>query len=202
MFCAGKVIDTWKTSRGVVWPGERVLIHAFRFNDPADFLRLFEQHRKDLAGVMLEPSGPWAGMEAGHAPDPEPGFLQLLRDKTREAGALLVFDEIMTGYRNPQGSVQKAQGVTPDLTCLGKALVLAEPDPQHRLLMRTLLQQELLRRGVAVFTQGVMLPCYAHDDATLARTLGAFDEAFAIVAQAKQRGTLERQIVIPPLVDT
>jgi glutamate-1-semialdehyde 2,1-aminomutase len=51
----------------------------------------------------------------------------MLADRAREAGALLVFDEIVTGYRYPQHSVQKATGVVPDLTCLGKALASGMP---------------------------------------------------------------------------
>jgi glutamate-1-semialdehyde 2,1-aminomutase len=97
------------------------LIHRFRFNDLADFRRLFEEHRADLAGVMLEPSGP---VEGGQGPslDADASFLATVRDHTREAGALLIYDEIMTGFRYPGGSVQAATGVVPDLACLGKAL--------------------------------------------------------------------------------
>jgi glutamate-1-semialdehyde 2,1-aminomutase len=104
------------------------LIHRFRFNDPDDFFRLYEMHKKDLAAVMIEPSGPWAGHEfEGPEPDADPAFLQALARAARKAGALLVFDEIVTGYRYPKGSVQKAKGVVPDLTCLGKALASGMP---------------------------------------------------------------------------
>lgn len=105
----------------------QVLIHRFRFNDHESFLQLFEAHKADLAGVMLEPSGPWGGNEVGQDPDADQSFLELLRLKTREVGALLVFDEIITGYRYLEGSVQRARGVTPDLTCLGKAVASGMP---------------------------------------------------------------------------
>ena len=97
------------------------LIHRFRFNDLADFTRLYETHRHELAAVMLEPSGP-AESVGGPMLDADPDFLAAVATMTREAGALLIFDEIMTGFRYPGGSVQKATGVVPDLACFGKAL--------------------------------------------------------------------------------
>jgi glutamate-1-semialdehyde 2,1-aminomutase len=53
---------------------------------------------------------------------PEPGFLEHLRRSTREAGSLLIFDEVITGFRVVYGGVQTLHGVTPDLTCLGKII--------------------------------------------------------------------------------
>jgi len=53
---------------------------------------------------------------------PEPGFLKGLRRLTRDAGALLIFDEVITGFRVARGGAQELYGVTPDLTCLGKVL--------------------------------------------------------------------------------
>ena len=97
------------------------LIHRFKFNNQADFQQLFELYKHDLAAVMLEPSGPAEGPQ-GSPQDADPAFLQFLADSARSAGALLIFDEIMTGFRYPGGSVQQATGVIPDLTCLGKAL--------------------------------------------------------------------------------
>jgi glutamate-1-semialdehyde 2,1-aminomutase len=97
------------------------LIHRFKFNNQADFQRLFDLYKHDLAAVMLEPSGPAEGPQ-GSPQDADPAFLRFLADSARKAGALLVYDEIMTGFRYPGGSVQKATGVIPDLTCLGKAL--------------------------------------------------------------------------------
>ena len=59
--------------------------------------------------------------------DADPEFLHLIADAARRAGALVIFDEIVTGYRYPQISVQKTTGVIPDLTCLGKALASGMP---------------------------------------------------------------------------
>jgi glutamate-1-semialdehyde 2,1-aminomutase len=105
---------------------DRVLF-KFRFGDRQDFFRLYEEHRSDLAAVMIEPAGPFGGPDVGVEPDADPEFLRTIADAARRAGALLVFDEIITGYRYRQGSVQKATGVIPDLTCLGKALASGLP---------------------------------------------------------------------------
>jgi glutamate-1-semialdehyde aminotransferase len=102
------------------------LIHPFRFNDLADFTRLFERHRADLAAVMLEPAGPAEAVGRVHD-DGDPRVLAAIAAMTREAGALLVYDEIMTGFRYPGGSAQRATGVVPDLACLGKALANGMP---------------------------------------------------------------------------
>ena len=117
--------DWWVEQAGFAATGvperPRPLIHRFRFNDLADFTRLYETHRHELAAVMLEPSGP-AESVGGPMLDADPDFLAAVATMTREAGALLIFDEIMTGFRYPGGSVQKATGVVPDLACFGKAL--------------------------------------------------------------------------------
>ena len=117
--------DFWAEQSGFAQSGvpERVppLIHRFRMNDVDDFERLFERHRADLAAVMLEPAGAVEGPQ-GPVPDADAAFLRHLRQRTREAGALLVFDEIFTCFRYAGHTVQQATGVAPDLTCLGKAL--------------------------------------------------------------------------------
>lgn len=68
-----------------------------------------------IAAVIVEP---WAG-NMGLVP-PEPGFLEFLREITSARGALLIFDEVITGFRVPEGGVQNRVGVLPDLTVLGK----------------------------------------------------------------------------------
>jgi glutamate-1-semialdehyde 2,1-aminomutase len=102
-------------------------LHKFRFNDAAGFRALYERHRADLAAIMIEPAGPFISPDEGLAGDADKGFLDLLAQAARDAGALLVFDEIITGYRYPGRSVQQATGVIPDLTCLGKALASGMP---------------------------------------------------------------------------
>ena len=78
---------------------------------------LFAEHPGEIAGVILEPVVGNAGFIT-----PEPGFLEGLRELTREHGALLVFDEVMTGFRISYGGAQAKFGITPDLTTLGKVI--------------------------------------------------------------------------------
>src|SRR5947209_7417505 len=85
------------------------------YNDLHAVRAAFEAHVERIAAVIVEPV---AG-NMGVVP-PQPGFLEHLRDITREFGALLVFDEIITGFRIALGGAQERFRVTPDLTCLGK----------------------------------------------------------------------------------
>ncbi|MBW4630927.1 MAG: glutamate-1-semialdehyde 2,1-aminomutase [Iphinoe sp. HA4291-MV1] len=87
------------------------------FNDLEAVKELFDENRDQIAGVILEPI---VG-NAGFIP-PDAGFLEGLRELTQEHGALLVFDEVMTGFRIAYGGVQEKFGVTPDLTTLGKII--------------------------------------------------------------------------------
>jgi glutamate-1-semialdehyde aminotransferase/ferredoxin len=101
--------------------------HRFRFNDLADFQRLLGLYGHDLAAVMLEPSGPAGEQPYGVGGDVQPDFLRHVAEQARAAGALVIFDEIITGFRVPGGSVQAATGVIPDLACFGKALANGLP---------------------------------------------------------------------------
>jgi glutamate-1-semialdehyde 2,1-aminomutase len=87
------------------------------YNDLEAVKALFEQHPGQVAGLILEPI---VG-NAGFIP-PDAGFLEGLREITKEHGALLVFDEVMTGFRIAYGGAQEKFGVTPDLTTLGKVI--------------------------------------------------------------------------------
>jgi glutamate-1-semialdehyde aminotransferase len=122
--------DFWAEQPGVAQAAiparKEPLIYKFKFNDLDDFFRLYNKGKDLIAAVMIEPS-PWGGDQVGFEPDVDRGFLEAVADATREAGALLVFDEIVTGYRYPGGGVQQATGITPDLTCLGKSLASGMP---------------------------------------------------------------------------
>jgi glutamate-1-semialdehyde 2,1-aminomutase len=87
------------------------------FNDLEAVKALFAENPDQISGVILEPI---VG-NAGFIP-PDAGFLEGLRELTREYGALLVFDEVMTGFRIAYGGAQQKFGVTPDLTTLGKII--------------------------------------------------------------------------------
>lgn len=87
------------------------------YNDLEAVDRLFGENRAQIAAVIVEPV---AG-NMGVIP-PEPGFLAGLRAVTKAEGTLLVFDEVITGFRVAYGGAQALYGVTPDLTCLGKVI--------------------------------------------------------------------------------
>jgi glutamate-1-semialdehyde 2,1-aminomutase len=87
------------------------------YNDLESVRYAFEQFGEDIAGVIVEPV---AG-NMGVVP-PQPGFLEGLREVTEQYGALLIFDEVMTGFRVDYGCAQDYFGVTPDITCLGKVI--------------------------------------------------------------------------------
>jgi glutamate-1-semialdehyde 2,1-aminomutase len=88
-----------------------------RYNDTASVQALFDAFPGEIAAVIVEPV---AG-NMGVVP-PRDGFLQGLRELTRAHGALLIFDEVITGFRVAYGGAQALYGVTPDLTCLGKII--------------------------------------------------------------------------------
>jgi len=88
-----------------------------RFNDADSVRSLVERHGEDLAAVIVEP----VCGNMGVIP-PAPGFLEGLREVTARQGIVLIFDEVITGFRVARGGAQERYGVTPDLTCLGKVL--------------------------------------------------------------------------------
>ncbi len=87
------------------------------YNDLNGLRDIFELYGEDIAAVILEPVAGNMGVVL-----PEPGFLEGLRAITREYGALLIFDEVMTGFRVSYGGAQAYYGIDPDLTCLGKII--------------------------------------------------------------------------------
>ncbi len=87
------------------------------YNDLEAVKALFKDNPDSIAGVILEPIVGNSGFIR-----PDAGFLEGLRELTKEYGALLVFDEVMTGFRIAYGGVQEKFGITPDLTTLGKII--------------------------------------------------------------------------------
>ena len=87
------------------------------YNDAAVVEKLFDLHRGKIAAVIVEP----IAANMGVVP-PKPGFLQALRDLCSRNGALLIFDEVITGFRMCYGGAQTLFGITPDLTTLGKII--------------------------------------------------------------------------------
>ncbi|MEN3942462.1 glutamate-1-semialdehyde 2,1-aminomutase [Prosthecobacter sp. SYSU 5D2] len=93
------------------------LTSVLPFNDEAALEELFAAKGHEIAALIVEPYPANAGLIL-----PQPGFLQKLRDITTKYGTVLIFDEVMTGFRVAKGGVQELEGITPDLTCLGKVI--------------------------------------------------------------------------------
>jgi glutamate-1-semialdehyde 2,1-aminomutase len=96
----------------------RDLTHPFQYNDLAGVERLLQQHAGQVAAVVLEPM---------NVAEPQPGYLAALRDLTHRHGALLVFDETITGFRYAAGGAQQLFGVVPDLATFGKGMANGYP---------------------------------------------------------------------------
>ncbi|MCH7593946.1 MAG: aminotransferase class III-fold pyridoxal phosphate-dependent enzyme [Chloroflexi bacterium] len=251
------------------------LSHTFEYNNPGSLKALFNRFPGEFAAVIMEPTGVVA---------PEEGFLVDVADLTREHGALLVFDEIITGFRVSLGGAQTYFGVTPDLAAFGKGMangypisaVVGRADvmkvfdevfysgtfagetvslaaakatinkmrrepvidrlwktgrrlqdgynaiagevglaantaclglPPHTvatftddagedsIVLRSLLQQELARRGI-LYLVGFNI-CYAHSDEDVEITLRALRESMQVVADAKNENRIEEALEGP-----
>lgn len=88
-----------------------------RYNDLDSVREIFKEHGEDIAAVIVEPVGGNMGVVPG-----KKEFLQGLRDITKENGAVLIFDEVITGFRVAFGGAQQVYGVDPDMTCFGKII--------------------------------------------------------------------------------
>ena len=110
-------IGSTARNRGVP-QATRELTHAFAYNDLGSLQALFERYPGQIAGIVMEPMG---------ATEPQPGFLQAVKDLAHREGALLTFDETITGFRFANGGAQAWFGVTPDLASFGKGLANGYP---------------------------------------------------------------------------
>lgn len=91
----------------------RELTIGFPYGDPAALAQLLQEHAGQVAAVMLQPTT---------AAEPPPGYLEQVRTLCERAGSLLVFDEMITGFRWDKGGAQTRYGITPDLSTFGKAM--------------------------------------------------------------------------------
>jgi glutamate-1-semialdehyde 2,1-aminomutase/spore coat polysaccharide biosynthesis protein SpsF len=105
-------IGTTTRNKGVPKPIAELSVSC-EYNNIASLERAFSEHPRKVAAVIMEPVG---------VAEPRDGFLQKVRDLTQREGALLIFDEIVTGFRVALGGGQEYYGVTPDLACFGKAM--------------------------------------------------------------------------------
>ena len=91
----------------------RALTHPFAYNDPETLEKVLAEHPGQFAAVIMEPV---------NFVEPKAGYLQKVKDLAHRHGALLIFDEICSGFHFGLGGAQKRFGVTPDLACFGKAM--------------------------------------------------------------------------------
>ena len=156
------------------------LVHPFPYNDLASLEALFEKHRGKVAAVVMEPF---------REELPKNGFLSAVRDLTRRHDALLVFDEMITGFRVARGGAQELFDVIPDLACFGKALSNGMP------LSALVGPRNLMRSADSV---GVDMGCRG-ETLSLASARGALQiyknepiaERVAAIGQAVARGIEE-----------
>jgi glutamate-1-semialdehyde 2,1-aminomutase/spore coat polysaccharide biosynthesis protein SpsF len=105
-------IGTTTRNRGVPKVVQELTV-PFEYNNIESLKRIFSEHPGQVAAVIMEPFG---------VEEPRDGFLQEVRDLALHDRALLIFDEIITGFRLALGGAQEYFGITPDLACLGKAM--------------------------------------------------------------------------------
>jgi len=110
-------IGTTTRNKGVPKAVQQLTI-PFEYNDVESLKRIFTQHAGDVAAVIMEPVG---------VIEPREDFLHKVQELTRREGAVLIFDEVVTGFRLALGGAQEYFGVTPDLACFGKAMANGYP---------------------------------------------------------------------------
>ena len=96
----------------------RKLTHKFAYNDISSLEKIFKQHKNEVAAVILEPM---------NTDFPADNYLQKVKNLAHKHEALLIFDEMITGFRFDLGGAQKLFGVIPDLACFGKSIANGMP---------------------------------------------------------------------------
>ena len=100
-----------------VTPGTAQDTITLPYNDAEAVKKVFAEQGEEIAAIIVEPVAGNMGLVL-----PKPGYLDLLRKVTKDSGALLIFDEVMCGFRASLGGAQAAYAIKPDLTCLGKII--------------------------------------------------------------------------------
>jgi len=137
----------------------------FFYNDIDSLLNAFNEHRGEIAAVIMEPV---------NFIEPEDGFLENVKSITHENGAVLIFDEVITGFRMAIGGAQSYYNVMPDLACFGKAM--ANGYPISALVGST----NIMSVFEEVFFSG-----------TFSGELASISAALATISALEKRGTLE-----------
>jgi len=110
--------------KGGVSPEVSNHTHGFHFNDIAQLETLLKEHKGNVAAIIMTPIGHELGEPLE---EPQPGYLKAVRELATENGAILIFDEIRTGFRLSIGGAEKLYGVVPDLATFGKAMANGYP---------------------------------------------------------------------------
>jgi glutamate-1-semialdehyde 2,1-aminomutase len=128
------------TSRNKGIPGEiSDLTHSFQYNNLESLKKILDSLQGKIAAVILEPM---------NSTYPEKGFLESVKKLTHDAGAVLIFDEVITGFRFSKGGAQELFGVTPDLSAFGKGLANGFP------LSAVVGNREIMQEMEKVFLSG------------------------------------------------
>ncbi|MFA6316415.1 MAG: aminotransferase class III-fold pyridoxal phosphate-dependent enzyme [Elusimicrobiota bacterium] len=153
--------DDWfigtTTRAGGVPKAVRALTDTFTYNDLGSVEAAFRKHRGKVAAVILEPIG---------VEEPKDGFLKELARLTRRNGAILIFDEIVTGLRISIGGAQEYYGVTPDLATFGKAMANGYP------LSAVVGKAALMRKFDEIFFSGT----FGGETVSLAASMATIDK--------------------------
>lgn len=135
----------------------RKLTIAFPYNDASALAQLLDEHHNQVAAIILEPMA---------LTKPAPGFLQATRDLATRHGSVLVFDEIITGFRIDLGGAQKSFGVVPDLAAFGKSMGNGMP------ISAIVGRRELMRYMDDIFFSGT----FGGETLSLAASLATIDK--------------------------
>jgi glutamate-1-semialdehyde 2,1-aminomutase len=162
-----------------VTPGTVADTISCPYNDLDAIDAAFAEHGDDIAAVLVEPVAANMGLVA-----PRPGYLEALRDRCTRDGALLVFDEVITGFRVAPGGAQALYGVTPDLTIFGK--VVGGGLPLAGLGGRAAVMEHLAPLG-AVYQAGTLSGNPLATAAGLATLELLDDAAYRAITQSSRR---------------
>jgi glutamate-1-semialdehyde 2,1-aminomutase len=165
---------------------------VLEYNDADGVRTLFRERGAEIAAVIVEPV---AG-NMGVVP-PAPGFLETLREETTRAGALLIFDEVITGFRVAWGGAQALYGIAPDLTSLGKVIGGGMPLAAfggRRALMESLAPVGPVYQAGTLSGNPVSVAAGLATLETLRATPGAY-ERLELLGAAAERGLREALLV-------
>ena len=167
------------------------------YNDTEATEKVFEEYGENIAALIIEPVAGNMGLVL-----PKQGYLRALREITEKCGALLIFDEVMCGFRASLGGAQAAYGITPDLTCLGKIIggglpvaayggrrdIMDNVAPVGKVYQAGTLSGNPLAMAAGIATLEILKEDIDGADASRALTLKTKELVLGIEAKAKEAG--------------